>query len=224
MPSAPESSMTQISETRVDAEDEAHLHAVRVQADEEREVDHGGAGRDEPQPETGLEASARPRAAREPDASLLAARARWLRRLLAALLGRLWLVRHAAMLRPRRWPCGRRAARAAAGAAAAAWRSRRGRSGRDARVTGRRGRVCGSSSRCTSERPVGSRVVLYLGGRMGGADGDTIARIEREKGLSALKTTHFPGSFGSAGNGAFRASREAMLPAHATPVESCAQG
>ena len=34
---------------------------------------------------------------------------------------------------------------------------------------------------------------------MGGADGDTIAHLEREKGLPALNTTHFPGSLGTAG-------------------------
>ena len=34
---------------------------------------------------------------------------------------------------------------------------------------------------------------------MGGADGDTIAQIESEKDLSALNTTHFPGSLGLAG-------------------------
>jgi hypothetical protein len=34
---------------------------------------------------------------------------------------------------------------------------------------------------------------------MGGADGDTIAHPQHEKGLSALNTTHFPGSLGTAG-------------------------
>ena len=52
------------------------------------------------------------------------------------------------------------------------WPSPPGRSGRAARGTGRRDRVGGSSSRCRSERPVGSRVVLCLGGRRrcGGRD------------------------------------------------------
>ena len=56
MPSALESSTTQISETRVDEKTKLTFTAVRVQADEEREVDDGRACGEQPQPEARLEA------------------------------------------------------------------------------------------------------------------------------------------------------------------------
>ena len=154
----------------VEAKTKLTFDVLRVQDDEEQQVDADDADADQPRPEARLEGPARPCFERGSEALGASARSCW-----SSTPASLYATAAAETAR---------AARGGAGAAAAACASRRGRWGRDAPASSRRGRDGGSSSRRRSERSVGScGVVLPGAARCGLTEAALYGRSARGKRL-----------------------------------------